>query len=188
MADATAHRPALVWERRNVPEDVEAIIPPCDHERVVWLPAGAGLYEHFWFMESAAFLAGACDEHTYLHLNDGSQLILIGTNLYYLADDYDENEDKQRHQERPATHLNVDAPAPKADQPQAIQVWCHDDTPQQWADLVMLGGDEDWVAFVPDTFLGQLAPSWLDAGSSFGVSSVTDFEVDGGTLYVSQHA
>lgn len=70
--------------------------------------------------------------------------------------------------------------------PHPILVWPFYDAPQAYRELSPHGGDEDWVAFVPDSFRGD--PRFLDQGTSFGCCSVSEHPVDGGTVRIGAHA
>jgi len=68
-----------------------------------------------------------------------------------------------------------------------IMVWRFYDAPKEFQDLSGHGGDEDWLAFVPNAS-GDEWIGWLESGSSFGVSEVTRHPVHGGIVYIGAHA
>lgn len=69
----------------------------------------------------------------------------------------------------------------------AILVWRFEDAPREYRDLSAHGGDEDWVAFVPDGLKDEWIP-WMDSGSSFGCCDVSEHQVDGGVVRIGAHA
>lgn len=69
----------------------------------------------------------------------------------------------------------------------AILVWHFDDAPEDFRKLSGHGGDEDWLAFVPDALKGEWIP-WLDSGSSFGCCDVSEHPVDGGVVHIGAHS
>lgn len=70
-----------------------------------------------------------------------------------------------------------------------ILVWPFDDAPPEYRALSTHGGDEDWVAFVPEheTYAWG-PPSWMSEGSNFGCCCVSETAVDGGKVYIGAHA
>lgn len=69
---------------------------------------------------------------------------------------------------------------------QAILLWSYFQAPEQYRELSGNGGDEDWVAFVPE---GVDPPYWMaDVGFSSGICEVEEHQVDGGTVYIGSHA
>ena len=68
-----------------------------------------------------------------------------------------------------------------------ILVWRFEDAPEEYKALSHHGGDEDWVAFIPnkykDYYLG-----WMDEGTSFGSCSVSEHKVKGGIVRIGAHA
>jgi hypothetical protein len=68
-----------------------------------------------------------------------------------------------------------------------ISVWRFHEAPQEFQALSGHGGDEDWLAFVPET-MGDPWIGWLESRSPFGVSEVTRHPVDGGFVYIGAHA
>jgi len=67
-----------------------------------------------------------------------------------------------------------------------IKVWRFDDAPEEYQDLSNNGGDEDWIAFVPD-WLSDEYIGWLEEGSSFGCYKVKEHVVDGGIIRIGCH-
>ena len=68
-----------------------------------------------------------------------------------------------------------------------IQLWRYGDAPKEYQDLSEHGGDEDWIAFMPDSF-SYGWPLFLDEGTSFGCCSVSEHKVEGGTIRIGAHA
>ena len=68
-----------------------------------------------------------------------------------------------------------------------IKVWQFDDAPKEYRDLSTHGGDEDWIAFIPecmkDDYIG-----WTEEGHSFGCCSVSEHKVNGGVIRIGSHA
>jgi len=171
--DAAA--PALVWEREQVPMAVRALIfDSADYDRVVLLPAGYKLSD-FYFMESSEF--NPSWKRTIMQLRDGGRLIVCGDHPEGAGEDtYDPT-------------VPVDADTPNVTARDAVRVWRHGQEPSAWAGLTHLGGDEDWVAYVPERILVTDPLSWLQEGSSFGCFAVEQRAVgDGGVLFIGAHA
>ena len=68
-----------------------------------------------------------------------------------------------------------------------ILVWRFYEAPQEFQALSGHGGDEDWLAFIPDAF-GDEWIGWLDSSTSFGVCETTRHPVEGGLVYIGAHA
>lgn len=68
----------------------------------------------------------------------------------------------------------------------AIIVWEFDEAPEEYRALSSHGGDEDWLAFVPDS-LKRRYIGWLESRSSFGPYSVSEHSVEGGTVRIGAH-
>ncbi len=68
-----------------------------------------------------------------------------------------------------------------------ILVWPFKYAPLEFKIFSPHGGDEDWVAFVPDMYRDMYI-SWLDSGGGFGCCYVSQHEVPGGTVYIGAHA
>jgi len=69
----------------------------------------------------------------------------------------------------------------------AIMVWRFATAPEWMKKLSEHGGDEDWVALVPDS-LGKDMPSWAQTGTEFGCCEVSAHKVDGATVLIGAHA
>lgn len=69
----------------------------------------------------------------------------------------------------------------------AILVWRFHEAPPQYQALSDHGGDEDWVAFIPDSLAGEWI-GWLQEGTSFGCCRVSEHSVDGGVVRIGAHA
>lgn len=67
-----------------------------------------------------------------------------------------------------------------------ILIWSWNDAPLEYRALIFDSGDEDWVAFIPDSFRGD--PSFLDEGTPFGCFKVSERSVEGGTVRIGAHA
>lgn len=70
---------------------------------------------------------------------------------------------------------------------QAIIIWRFDDAPRKYQEFSKNGGDEDWIAFVPDNFKDEYI-AWLDEGTSFGYCAVNEYKVKGGIIKIGCHA
>ena len=70
--------------------------------------------------------------------------------------------------------------------PHPILAWAFYDAPKAYRDLSPHGGDEDWVAFIPDSFRGD--PVFIDQHTPFGCCSVSEHKVEGGTVRIGAHA
>ncbi len=66
-----------------------------------------------------------------------------------------------------------------------IKVWRFEDAPESYRRLSDHGGDEDWLAFVPD---GMSQPMWMDTGTLFGCCDVSEHQVFGGRVFIGAHA
>ena len=72
----------------------------------------------------------------------------------------------------------------------AIQVWQYEDAPDEYKWKSVNGGDEDWIAFIPQEYLdknGDWIP-WATEGSPFGCFCVDEIEVKGGKLLIGSHS
>ena len=69
----------------------------------------------------------------------------------------------------------------------AIQFWHFREAPEMYRKLSTNGGDEDYLAFVPNT---TDAPYWMqDSGYGvFGTFCVDEYQVEGGTVYIGSHS
>jgi len=68
-----------------------------------------------------------------------------------------------------------------------IRIWRFYDAPQEYQGLSTYYGDEDWVAFVPDSLKDEYI-GFLEEGSSFGCCSVSEHSIPGGTILIGAHA
>lgn len=66
-------------------------------------------------------------------------------------------------------------------QAHSIHVWKFSEAPEQFRRLSTHGGDEDWLALVPEEMAGQYIP-WMEEGSPFGVCSVSEHKLEGGCI------
>lgn len=62
-----------------------------------------------------------------------------------------------------------------------IKVWKWWDAPEEFRELSTHGGDEDWVALIPKE-LADDCIMWMEEGTSFGCSSVSDHVLDDGRV------
>jgi hypothetical protein len=69
----------------------------------------------------------------------------------------------------------------------AILVWKFHEAPERYQKLSTHGGDEDWLAYIPDRLKNEWI-GWMEEGGSFGCSSVTQHEVGGGLVKIGAHA
>lgn len=70
----------------------------------------------------------------------------------------------------------------------AVIVWDWRFAPEELRKLSTCGGDEDWVAFVPDAVIdswGGGNPPWIDA---LGVCGVEMHQTKGGFVYIGYHS
>jgi hypothetical protein len=67
-----------------------------------------------------------------------------------------------------------------------IRVWRFRDAPEDLQALSTNGGDEDWLAFVPDHLADQWI-GWLESGGSFGCCDVDEFPIRGGVVRIGSH-
>jgi len=77
-----------------------------------------------------------------------------------------------------------------AEERRPIMIWPFDDAPSSLRALSENGGDEDWVAFVPQ-WLWEKKGGWipfLEPGTSFGVCNVEEHPVPGGVVLIGCHA
>lgn len=68
-----------------------------------------------------------------------------------------------------------------------ISIYRWDDAPQSWRDLSTCGGDEDYIAFVPDNFPISVDEMPFLRWGVFG-NFVDEYKVPGGTILISSHA
>ena len=65
------------------------------------------------------------------------------------------------------------------------KIWTFHTAPNYWQALSPHGGDEDYLAFVPDS---MEEPAFLGNGGSFGCCSVSEHKVPGGTVLIGTHS
>ena len=65
-----------------------------------------------------------------------------------------------------------------------IRVWRFQDAPKRYR--ISQGGDEDWVAFVPDYLCDEWIP-WLEMGS-YGCCRIEELKLKNGKLKIGTHA
>jgi hypothetical protein len=68
-----------------------------------------------------------------------------------------------------------------------IRIWHYKDAPNDWPALSRNGGDEDWIAFIPDGFAYGV-PLFLGEGQVFGCCTVERHIVPGGLVLIGCHA
>ncbi len=66
-----------------------------------------------------------------------------------------------------------------------ISIYRWEDAPEQYRELSGHGGDEDWVAVVPESMAQEYMP-FLEEGR-FG-NDVTEHKIPGAVVYISAHA
>jgi len=69
-----------------------------------------------------------------------------------------------------------------------IRIWPWRYAPQKYRQLSPHGGDEDWVAFVPQELYGFDYRSWMGPGTAFGWARVSEHRLPHGTVYIGAHA
>jgi len=79
-------------------------------------------------------------------------------------------------------HMN-----PHAKTDGGIVVWRFHDAPTEYQGLSDHGGDEDWLAFVPEA-LSEEWIGWMTEGTSFGCCSVSEHRVAGGVVRIGAHS
>jgi len=68
-----------------------------------------------------------------------------------------------------------------------IKVWPFRDAPRGLKALSENGGDEDWLAFVPDQIDRDYWIPWLEV-PGFGICRVHKYPAAGGVVYIGCHA
>lgn len=68
-----------------------------------------------------------------------------------------------------------------------IKVWRFECAPERYRDLSDHGGDEDWLAFVPDDYYDENI-NWMSEGTSFGCFRVSEHKVKGGIIRIGAHS
>lgn len=66
-----------------------------------------------------------------------------------------------------------------------IKVWQFRDAPGKYQELSNNGGDEDWLAWVPEGYPHDIP--WLERGI-FGVCEIAKYKILDGTVYIGCHA
>ena len=70
---------------------------------------------------------------------------------------------------------------------EGVTVWKFEEAPEDYRALSQHGGDEDWLAFVPNPLKDEWI-GWMQEGTSFGCCSVTEYPVIGGVVRIGAHA
>jgi hypothetical protein len=73
------------------------------------------------------------------------------------------------------------------DESKAILVWPFYAAPKEFKALSQHGGDEGWLAFIPNGEPDRL-PSWMESGTPFGCCDVEVHTVNGGSVAIGAHA
>jgi hypothetical protein len=73
------------------------------------------------------------------------------------------------------------------DQSTLIKVWRWENAPKSYKILSENGGDEDWVAFIPNKIKEEYY-SWMDEGTGFGCCTVKEYTINGGVVRIGSHA
>ena len=68
-----------------------------------------------------------------------------------------------------------------------ITIWPFHQAPDHYRDLSPFGGDEDWLAFIPEPLSHEFI-AWMQPGSSFGCCDVSEHKVKGGIVRIGAHA
>lgn len=68
-----------------------------------------------------------------------------------------------------------------------IRVWRFEDAPAKYRRLSEHGGDEDWLAFIPQALAHDYI-GWMAEGTAFGCCSVSEHPVEGGLVRIGAHA
>jgi hypothetical protein len=70
-----------------------------------------------------------------------------------------------------------------------ITVWPFDAAPKKYKERSQNGGDEDWVALVPDAIYRANGKyiNWIEGGS-FGCCTVEVYKIKGAVLFIGCHA
>ena len=56
-----------------------------------------------------------------------------------------------------------------------IKIWSFYDAPKELQELSLNGGDEDWIAIIPDYLKDEWLP-WMETGSTFGRCCVNEYD------------
>lgn len=145
--------------------------------------------------ESSPPEAGSCIEGEFI--NAHGELEHTTLNLYHYVDERGALWGHSTGDWRAGTHKvhhpryfrwrYVGPPTPpKEQQGKAMLIWEFYDAPGELRSLSNHGGDEDWLALLPE---GMTQPSWMESGGSFGCCSVSEHPLaDGRTVYIGAHA
>lgn len=69
-----------------------------------------------------------------------------------------------------------------------ILVWRWQDAPESYKAMSPHGGDEDWVAYVPESLKNEDIP-WMESFTPFGVCHVSEHNLPGsGVVRIGAHA
>lgn len=68
-----------------------------------------------------------------------------------------------------------------------IKIWHFKDAPKKYRKLSTNGGDEDYLAFIPEHYKNEYFP-FLEEGTNFGCFSVDKVEVNGGIILIGSHS
>lgn len=66
-----------------------------------------------------------------------------------------------------------------------IKAWPFKDAPHELQALSLAGGDEDWLAVVPNEMLENYCIPWLDR---LGVCDVDEYPIAGAMVFIGTHA
>ena len=74
-----------------------------------------------------------------------------------------------------------------------IRVWSFEDAPKRYQNMSEHGGDEDWLAIVPNAYVSSMyldgLPNWMTEGSPFGCCAVSKRKLkDGYWLVIGAHS
>ena len=70
-----------------------------------------------------------------------------------------------------------------------IKVWSFHLAPEELKKLSTNGGDEDWIAFIPDSIYDENSYiPWLEEGTPYGCCFVDRFKVANGEIRIGCHA
>ena len=69
-----------------------------------------------------------------------------------------------------------------------IIVWKFHEAPEEYRKWSTSGGDEDWLAIIPEHMKEEYIP-WMESGGPFGCCSVDSFDLpDGRQIRIGSHA
>lgn len=70
-----------------------------------------------------------------------------------------------------------------------IKVWSWNTAPEELKKLSRHGGDEDWVAFIPDSIYEEDSYiGWMESGTSFGCCDVSFHRILNGFVRIGAHS